>query len=61
MVNDYGLSDAKSKEYTIQLLDTKKLEETRIIWQMCNIILPILLVIIFALVFQWFRKRKHVI
>ena len=61
MVNDYGLSDAKSKEYTIQLLDTKKLEETRIIWQMFNIILPILLVIIFALVFQWFRKRKHLI
>jgi len=61
MVNDYGLSDAKSKEYTIQLLDTKKLEETRIIWQMCNIILPILLVIIFALLFQWFRKRKYII
>ena len=70
LINKNGLSEAKSKDYVLRLLDTKKLnsEKTywqiikinpeKIYWQSINILLPIYLVIIFAIIFQWLRKRK---
>jgi gliding-associated putative ABC transporter substrate-binding component GldG len=59
LINPSGLSEAKAKDYTLRLLDTKKLEEQKTIWQLINIAAPILLVFIFAVIYQWRRKRKY--
>jgi len=61
MINENGLGEAKSKDYVVRLLDTKKVEEEKSTWQFINIALPILIVIVFAYIFQWYRKRKYTI
>lgn len=59
LVNDNGLNEAKAKDYTPRLLDTKKVAEQKLFWQVINIGLPILIVFLFAVVFQFIRKRKY--
>jgi len=59
LINSSGLSEAKAKDYTLRLLDKKKVEEGRVTWQIINIAAPLLLVTLFGLVFQWTRKRKY--
>ncbi len=59
LVNDNGLSEAKAKDYTVRLLDSKKIEEQKMLWQIINIVVPISIVFLFAFVFYWLRKRKY--
>jgi ABC-2 type transport system permease protein len=59
LINENGLIDAKSKDYVARLLDTKKVDEQKTLWQVINIVVPVLLVLLFALVFQFVRKRKY--
>ena len=58
LINENGLSDAKAKDYVVRLLDNKKTEQQKTFWQIINIVLPVLVVLLFAVVFQWLRKRK---
>ena len=59
LINENDLSEAKNKDYTLKLLDTKKINAEKTQWQVVNIAIPILLVIVFALIFQGLRKRKY--
>ena len=61
LINNKGLSEAKSKDYKLRLLDPKKTEEQRTFWEILNLVLPVLLIIIFGLIYQWWRKRKYTI
>jgi len=58
LVNPSNILETRSKEYTLRLLDLKKVQEQKTTWQLINIALPILLVIIFGFVYQQLRKRK---
>ena len=59
LINQSGLAEAKAKDYTLMLLDSKKLEGSRLNWQLLNIAAPVFIVLIFAIIFQWLRKRKY--
>jgi gliding-associated putative ABC transporter substrate-binding component GldG len=59
LVNPSGLSEAKAKDYTLRLLDTKKVTAQKTTWQIINIAVPVLLVFLFAIGYQWRRKRKY--
>ncbi|MCP9751684.1 gliding motility-associated ABC transporter substrate-binding protein GldG [Ferruginibacter sp. HRS2-29] len=59
LINENDLSEAKSKDYVVRLLDSKKVEEEKKKWQLINIGLPVLLVLLFAFIFQWLRKRRY--
>ena len=59
LLNTSGLLEAKSKDYTLRLLDKKKADAQRTTWQLVNIALPVLLLVLFALIYQWRRKRKY--
>ncbi|HSN59579.1 MAG TPA: Gldg family protein, partial [Ferruginibacter sp.] len=59
LINENNLSEAKGKDYVVRLLDTKKVKEEKSFWQVINIAIPVLLVILFAIIFQWLRKRKY--
>lgn len=59
LINTNDLSEAKGKDYVVRLLDTKKVNKEKSNWQLINIGAPILLVILFAFIFLWLRKRKY--
>ena len=58
LINENGLSEAKGKDYVVRLLDNKKIAEQKTLWQVLNIAFPIFIVLLFAIIFQWLRKRK---
>lgn len=59
LVNEGGLIEAKSKDYKLRLMDPEKVKNNRTFWQILNLAGPILLVILFGVVYQWWRKRKY--
>lgn len=59
LVNENNLGEAKAKDYVLRLLDAKKVEAQKSTWQFINIAVPILIVILFAIIFQQWRKRKY--
>jgi gliding-associated putative ABC transporter substrate-binding component GldG len=61
LANKKNILEAKAKDYTLRLLDVKKTTEQRSLWQMVNIIAPVLLVLLFGFIYQWWRKRKYVV
>ena len=58
LLNENGLSEAKAKDYVVRLLDNKKTAEQKTTWQLVNIAFPVMLILMFAFIFQWIRKRK---
>jgi gliding-associated putative ABC transporter substrate-binding component GldG len=59
LINNSGLNEAKSKDYRLRLLDPKKTNNQRGFWEMLNLLLPVLLIVIFGIIYQWWRKRKY--
>ena len=61
LINSSNLSEAKAKDYTLRLLDKNKVEEQKTTWQLINILVPVLLVFLFAVLYQFIRKRKYTV
>jgi ABC-2 type transport system permease protein len=59
LVDPSGILETRAKDFTLRLLDPKKVEADRPFWQFINIVLPILLVIAGGWVYQLLRKRKY--
>ncbi len=59
LTDDFGLYESRTKNLQLRLLDPVKLREDSLKWQMLNIGLPILLVILSGLIFGWLRKRRY--
>jgi len=59
LTDSSGILETRSKDFTLRLLDTKKTEEERNKWQLMNIGLPIVAVLLFGFIYQAVRKRKY--
>jgi len=59
LVGDVGILETRNKDFTLRLLDKNKVADQKIIWQLINIIVPILLVIVTGITIQWRRKKKY--
>ncbi len=59
LVNPSGILETRAKDFTLRLLDLKKVKEQKTTWQFINIALPVLLIILFGFVYQQLRKRKY--
>jgi gliding-associated putative ABC transporter substrate-binding component GldG len=59
LANDRNVLEARAKDYSLRLLDNNKVNNDKFSYQLINILLPILLVLLFTILFQWFRKRKY--
>ena len=59
MLDDSGLISIRSRELTLRLLDFNKLKAERNYWQTLNTVVPILLVMLFGLLYTWLRRRKY--
>ncbi len=58
-VNPSGILEARSKDYSLRLLDPEKTEDERAVWQFINIAVPLLVIIACGLIFQYIRRRKY--
>jgi ABC-2 type transport system permease protein len=59
LIHNSGILDTRSKDLTQRLLDPKKTERNRGFWQILNIGLPLVLVLLFGFLYQSFRRKKY--
>ena len=59
LLDDSGLINIRSKKIAIAFLDPQKTTEKRTLWQAFNLLLPLGLLVLFAIGFSFFRKRKY--
>jgi ABC-2 type transport system permease protein len=57
LCDDSGLISVRSRELKLRMLDTAKVAKPRIFWQIFNILLPVLLIVLFGIVKYRLRKR----
>ncbi|PCE62666.1 gliding motility-associated ABC transporter substrate-binding protein GldG [Sediminicola luteus] len=58
MLDDSGLINIRNKQVSIPFLDREKVAQDRSYWQLLNIGVPLVLLILLALGFTWYRKRR---
>ncbi|MEO7802485.1 MAG: Gldg family protein, partial [Ginsengibacter sp.] len=58
LINTSGLNEAKSKDYIVRLLNTRKVDEERTYWQLINILFPVALVCISGWIYQYRRRKR---
>ena len=61
LVNSSGILETRAKDYTLRLLDPKKVKEEKTIWQIINTGLPVLFIILCGFIYQLLRKRKYAV
>ena len=59
LIGNPGILETRGKDYTLRLLDKKKVDESRSFWQALNIMLPVILAILFALIYAVVNKRRY--
>ena len=59
LCDDIGLTKLKSKEIKLRLLDKEKITTNKYLIQFINIVFPLLLLLIFTLLFLHFKKKKY--
>lgn len=60
MLDDTGLIDIRSKEVKIAFMDTEKVEAERTKWQLVNILVPIIILILFGVAFTYYRRAQYI-
>jgi ABC-2 type transport system permease protein len=58
LTNKSTIIQTRNKEIVLRLLDTKKVEAEKVKWQAINIALPILLIILFGIIYQRIRRYR---
>jgi ABC-2 type transport system permease protein len=58
LVNPTDILKTRSKQFALRLLDPKRANEEKTQWQLVNIALPIILIIIFGVIYQQFRRYR---
>lgn len=59
MTDESGLIELRNKEIQLRLLDRPRVREEKLKWQLINNVLPIALVLIFAIFQHYIRRRKY--
>ena len=53
-----GIFESRNKDFTLRLLDRKKVNDEKLNWQLINIVSPIIVIILFGFIYQW-RRKNH--
>ena len=59
LLDDSGLIKLRSKTIDLQFLDKQKVVANKMVYQVINVILPLLVLAIFGFIFTFFRKRAY--
>lgn len=58
MLDDEGITAARMKEVKLRLLDKTKIQEEKTKWQVINILIPLVFLVVFGLLFNYLRQRR---
>ncbi|MFM8449931.1 MAG: hypothetical protein ACKOAY_07480 [Haliscomenobacter sp.] len=58
LLDDQGVVAARGKNIDLRLLDTTRAKTESGKWRLLNIGLPLLLLAVFGLLYQWLRQRR---
>ncbi|WP_336515328.1 gliding motility-associated ABC transporter substrate-binding protein GldG [Pollutibacter soli] len=56
LVDNSGILETRAKDYTLRLLDKTKVEESKNYWQILNILVPVILIIMAVGIYQYIRR-----
>ncbi|HMJ70705.1 MAG TPA: gliding motility-associated ABC transporter substrate-binding protein GldG [Cyclobacteriaceae bacterium] len=59
LTDQNGLITARNKEVTIRPLDKEKIKTEKTFWQLINIGLPLIIIVLFGIALSWMRKRTY--
>lgn len=59
LTDPHSMLEARNKDLKLRLLDSKRVKDEELKWQFINVGLPILLVLVFASVYLFFRRRRY--
>lgn len=59
MTGNASVIALRSKEAAVRLLNKEKVESEKLQWQLINIAAPVVLVLLGAFVFTWWRRKKY--
>lgn len=59
LLHDESLISLRNREVKLRLLDSVKVKHQKLHWQLLNVVAPIILLSLFAIVQQLMRKRKY--
>ncbi|MHA7943694.1 gliding motility-associated ABC transporter substrate-binding protein GldG [Formosa sp. 3Alg 14/1] len=59
LLDDNGLINIRSKEITVPFLDHEKISESKLSWQLLNTLVPLGLLAVFGIIFNYLRKKKY--
>ena len=61
LLDENGVISARNKQITLRPLDKIAMQEDRTKWQMINLALPLIILIVFGLARNWWRKQTYTI
>jgi ABC-2 type transport system permease protein len=59
LTDQNGLITARNKEVTLRPLDKERAKNEKTLWQMLNLGLPLLIIVLFGIALSWYRKRTY--
>ncbi|MBP6660320.1 MAG: gliding motility-associated ABC transporter substrate-binding protein GldG, partial [Chitinophagales bacterium] len=59
MVDDNNLIEARNREIKMRLLDKAKVLNEKGFWQVVNLVLPLLLILLLGIIYNNRRKAKY--
>jgi len=59
LLDDSGLIELRNKRLKINILDKQKVFAEKGVWQLVNVILPLVILAIFGVSFNYYRKKKY--
>ena len=59
LLSDSDLISARSKTITLRQLDKERVRNEYMFWQMINLVIPILIIILLGIILNWYRKKKY--
>jgi ABC-2 type transport system permease protein len=59
LCDDSGLISARSRELKLRMLDITRINDEKLKWQLINVILPVVLIILFGFIQHFLRRRRY--
>ncbi len=59
LTDETNLMSLRSKELKLRILDKPRILEERVKWQIINTLLPVVLIVLFGLYYNYWRKKKY--